>query len=155
MRSKFNTAWFLVLVLAIASVVVVVQAYQNAHHPPSTPPVFPKSPRMKQYEQAVVPWREKLAAQNLVLTWPYLNNDYAARLDLPALQPIILAAWDAPSENKVAGEAYKSFVQVREHAKVGNPGACLIHVFDASGVEVAQASASGVENAASAPLEPQ
>ena len=106
----------------------------------------------KRLQKNIGTWKATLAKQDILLACPYLGHDFVARIDLPDKRSVTLDAWDFGSEAKVAHVAYTQFVQARRQARVANPESCLVHVFDSTGVEVAQASQQGVLTSQYAPL---
>ncbi len=155
---KINTAQVLIFVIALGGGGVVYNAYRQSHEP-LPPPIAQltspvRDPRRAHLEQQVAVWRGKLTGQEMTLTWPYLGQDNVARVDLPSKTPITLLDWDARAEAYAARDVYKGFVQARTKAHIATPDACIIHVFDVNGQEVAQASASGVVTTEDEPIGP-
>ncbi len=149
-----SAAQWLVFVLALVCLVVIFNVYQaNSHLSRPLPTALPDSSRSQaKLMQSVAQWQAALQKRNITLTCPYLGHDYVARIDLPNQRPVTLEAWDYNSEAIVARDAYITFAKARLKARVTNPIGCMVHVFDASGEEVARASQSGVVTSQFAPI---
>lgn len=150
---KINTAQALIILIALGCAAVVYNAYQKSRDTSVVPSdVTTQDPKLAAYTAQVTSWQAELIGKypGMVVTWPYLGQDDAVRIDLPKQQPITLAPWDAGSIQKVTLEAYNGFVRVRKKAHVLNPQGCLVHVFEPNPNgeftdEAATGSASGVE----------
>ena len=147
-----NTAQAIIILIAVGCAGVVFNAYQEAHQPPPTlalTAVTPKpDPKQARYTAQVQTWQAKMAQQQMSVTWPYLGQDNVVRVDLPGKVPITLIPWDDAGERDAAAQAYHGFTSARVKARITNPAGCIVHVFSADGVEVAQASAVGVVTSA-------
>jgi hypothetical protein len=151
---KINTAQALIFLIAVGCAITIVNAYVQAHHPPqadSLQTASDRGPQFARYAAEIDQWHDTLGAQQITLTWPYQGQDFVARIDLPSKVPITLSDWDPESEAREAQKAYIGFVQARKKARVPHPDICIVHVFDSTGVEVAQASSAGVSSSANGP----
>lgn len=144
----------LVFVLMLVCLAVVFNVYQaNTHLTRRLPTPLPNSSRSQnKLTKNVAQWQAALRKQNITLTCPYLGHDYVARVDLPDRRPLTLDAWDYNSETLVARDAYINFAKARVNARVTNPIGCMVHVYDATGEEVARANQSGVVTSQFAPI---
>ncbi len=144
----------LVFVLALVCLVVIFNVYQaNTHLTRPLPTPLPNSSRSQaKLMQDVAQWQAALQNQNITLTCPYLGHDYVARVDLPSQRAVTLDAWDFNSEARVARDAYITLAKARLDARVSNPIGCMVHVYDATGEEVARANQSGVVTSQFAPI---
>lgn len=147
-----NTAQAIIILIAIACVGVIYNAYQKSHEKPAPPPISSTipDPKRARYEEGMRQWQEDLAKDGLTLTWPYLGQDQIARLVLPPQQPITLEPWDDASQKAVAAKAYRKFAAIRKASKVPDSGGCIVYLCDTSGTELATVSASGI-----APAQPE
>ncbi len=157
MHWRVNTAQVLNLLLAVLCVIIFVSQYQQAHSPALvTPDLAPppiRDPREKQYLKEIVHWQREMDAQQIIVTCPYLGHDNVARIDLPDRVPVTLADWDGPAEEKVAQQAYDRMVHARKASRLSSSEACIVHVYDTQGEEVARASVAGVVTSQEAPIE--
>jgi len=149
-----SAAQWLVFVLALVCLAVIFNVYQaNTHLARPLPTALPDSSRSQiKLTQNIAAWQATLRKQNITLTCPYLGHDYVARVDLPDRRAVTLEAWDYNSEAMVAHDAYIRFAKARLNARVSNPIGCMVHVYDATGEEVARANQSGVVTSQFAPI---
>ena len=136
-----STLWLIAVSLVFFACVFGSIIYRIAHDDtPSS--VSTTAPDTSAYAPKMQELTAKLASVGVASTWPSNGSNDVMRLDLPATNP----PFDDHAARSVALDAYNSFVSAREDSHVPDPGNCIVHVFDDTGKDVAQADYSGAKN---------